>query len=290
MRMITTALKTADGKDEEDAVDVGSLLGESLSHRPRAEPGSDNRRFTASLPPSSLLPLLTSLITERPELKPVILSLIPRPTLDTAIQAVNEGAKKLKEAYPYATNAYGSASSSNPMRDSYVRTRLRQPVRDFTKLLLSYMSYFTSTPPHPPTTNPTSISASSQPIVALHPTETFTFLHTVTLNLLRYPSLTLAEFARPAESVVFPRLHLEWNAWVSKIDEDVNKWGKMFRGEDAQAWERGLDELVAAEENVGPIDGATTNLIGMRAIRDRWIERVGWLVGRRAGSMGMEMA
>ncbi|KAG8982868.1 hypothetical protein FRB90_006485, partial [Tulasnella sp. 427] len=254
LRMTPGTLKV-EGKIEEEDVDVGSLL--------------------ASLPPSSHLPLLTSLINERPELKLVVLSLIPRPTLDTAVQAINAGAKKLKDAYPYSVPpptlpgslgfGFGStptsqpAAPTNPMRDSYVRTRLRQPVKDFSKLLLSYMSYFSSTPAEKPSTatpsasNPAPSAQSSQqrqPTVPLHPTETFTFLQTVTSHVLKQPPLTIAELTRPTENVVFPRLAAEWSAWVNQINQDVNHLGKMYRGEVVAAWDRSLDELVEVEEQM----------------------------------------
>ncbi|KAG8957367.1 hypothetical protein FRC00_004076 [Tulasnella sp. 408] len=302
LRMTPAAVKV-EGKIEEDDVDVGSLL--------------------ASLPSSSHLPLLTALINERPELKQVVLSLIPRPTLDTAVQAINAGAKKLRDAYPYSVPAptwpgslgfgFGSSTASqpapsNPMRDSYVRTRLRQPVKEFSKLLLSYMSYFSSTPAEqPPSTPGPSNSAGSvqpsqrQPAVPLHPTETFTFLQNVTSHVLRMPPLTIAELTRPADNVVFPRLVAEWSAWVTQIDRDVNHMGKMHRDEVVKGWERGLDELVEVEEQMlrslqqhqqssngeGSSNGNVS--IGMRGIRDRWVQQVGWMIGRRAGSIGMEM-
>ncbi|KAG8904977.1 hypothetical protein FRB99_000936 [Tulasnella sp. 403] len=264
--------------------------------------------LSASLPPSSLLPLLTSLINEKPELKPIVLSLIPRPTLETAVQAINAGAKKLKDAYPYSslsTSAssagfgFGNSQATGPssaMRDGYVRTRMRQPVREFSKLLLSYMSYFTSANAGP--SNPS--TSQRPPAVSLHPSETFTFLHAVTLHLFRLPYLTLAEFCRPSENVVFPRLQAEWTAWVQRVDDDVNKWAGMYRDEVVKSWERGLDELVAGEEQClqqalvaqtqAQGEGTSVDVrgyIGMRRIRDRWVEQAGWLIGRRPE--GMEM-
>lgn len=303
---MTPAAVKVEGKIEEDDVDVGSLL--------------------ASLPPSSHLPLLTALINERPELKQVVLSLIPRPTLDTAVQTINAGSKKLRDAYPYSVPAptssslgfgFGSSSTapqpapSNPMRDSYVRTRLRQPVKDFSKLLLSYMSYFSSTPAERPPSAPGQSNSAAgaqppqrQPAVPLHPTETFTFLQNVTSHVLRMPPLTIAELTRPADNVVFPRLVAEWSAWVTQIDRDVNHFGKMHRDEVVKGWERGLDELVEVEEqmlrslqqhqqsnNASNGEGSSIGnvSIGMRGIRDRWVQQVGWMIGRRAGSIGMEM-
>ncbi|KAG9006732.1 hypothetical protein FRB93_008464 [Tulasnella sp. JGI-2019a] len=302
---------------------IGSSDGKSSAGQDGAEDDVDVGSLLASLPPSSLLPLLTSLVEKKPELKPIILSLIPRPTLETAIHALNEGAKRLREAYPYSlvsrSNSAGFGFGSGSvvqqqhhqpagMRESYIRTRLRQPVRDFTKLLLSYMSYFSSTPPMiTETPNAGGVHQTSgpgntsepiqkqQPVVPLHPTETFTFLHALTLQLLRLPSLTLAEFARPSENMVFPRLQAEWTAWVQKIDDDVNRWGGMYRDEVVKGWERGLNELLAAEESAVQqqrepnVVNATSGYIGIKAVRNSWVQRVGWLIGRTTGSMGMEM-
>ncbi|TFY68370.1 hypothetical protein EVG20_g3590 [Dentipellis fragilis] len=66
----------------------------------------------ASLPPQSLLPLLNSLLQAQPSLKPLILSLIPRPSLETAIQALAQSAKKLRDAYPYSNTPSFSQSAS----------------------------------------------------------------------------------------------------------------------------------------------------------------------------------
>ncbi|KAG6862399.1 hypothetical protein C0995_011839 [Termitomyces sp. Mi166 len=80
------------GTDDHD-VDVGVLL--------------------ASLPTQSLLPLLTSLLDAQPSLKATILHLIPRPTLETATQALAQSAKKLRDAYPYSSaSSFGQPSFS----------------------------------------------------------------------------------------------------------------------------------------------------------------------------------
>ncbi len=78
----------------------------------------------ATLPTQSLLPLLNSLIQSQPTLKPLILSLIPRPSIDTALQALSQSAKRLRDAYPYSnhppsqislTSALGFGFGTNPV-------------------------------------------------------------------------------------------------------------------------------------------------------------------------------
>ena len=66
----------------------------------------------ASLPSQSLLPLLTSLLATQPALKSTVLSLIPRPTLETATQALDSAANKLREAYPYSNTPFSQPGSS----------------------------------------------------------------------------------------------------------------------------------------------------------------------------------
>jgi hypothetical protein len=46
----------------------------------------------------------------------------------------------------------------------------------------------------------------------------------------------------------------------------------MFGGETVRSWERALDELAGAKGN---------GLEAFRQIRDTWVSKVGWLVGRQ---------
>jgi hypothetical protein len=57
----------------------------------------------------------------------------------------------------------------------------------------------------------------------------------------------------------------------------------MFGGETVRGWEKDLDEFADAK---GGAEGAGWEC--MREIRDRWVAKVGWLVGRKA-VMGMDM-
>ena len=61
-------------------------------------------------------------------------------------------------------------------------------------------------------------------------------------------------------------------AWVDRIDQIVNREGGMFGGEMARNWEKTLGEFA---EGRGPEGWAV-----MREVRDRWVAKVGWLVGR----------
>ena len=68
------------------------------------------------------------------------------------------------------------------------------------------------------------------------------------------------------------RLEEEWKAWVDHVDEIVNRQGGMFGRETVATWERGLDDFAQAKDN---------GMGMMKDIRDRWVTKVGWLVGRQ---------
>ncbi|KAG1757656.1 hypothetical protein EDB19DRAFT_1924475 [Suillus lakei] len=279
--------------------------------------GSDNDVdvgvLLASLPPQSLLPLLNSMISAQPSLKSLILPLIPRPTLDTAIQALEQSARKLREAYPYSnpssfapgtssTTSFGFGSgitncrtptgglppgftrfsqqspagpSDGGMRESYILSRLRPAIHEFVSASMSYVPYFSYASPSLPLH--VDSGASSQSLSAAlqlqhkdrsHPSETFLFLSALSNHILSQPSLTQSSLA----PLLLPRLIQEWRAWVDRIDEVVNQQGGMFGVDTVRSWEKGLDEFAEAKGPEGWQD--------MRKVRDQWVAKVGWLVGR----------
>ncbi|KAF9229204.1 hypothetical protein BS17DRAFT_771172 [Gyrodon lividus] len=275
--------------DADSDVDVGVLL--------------------ASLPPQSLLPLLNSLINAQPSLKSLILPLIPRPTLDTAIQTLEQSAKKLRDAYPYsnpptfpsasATTSFGFGFGSNNqrptfgggmddyqrntgtgdgsrMRESYILSRLRPHIHDFVSACMSYVPYFSYVSAAEATLQHQSDSWSRNHSAGLqlqhtdksHPPETFVFLSALTAHITSQPPLTQASLA----PLLLPRLSKEWDAWINRIDQMVNREGGMFGGETVRTWEKTLDEFAEAR---GPEGWGV-----MREVRDRWVAKVGWLVGR----------
>jgi len=294
--------KESKQRNEEDDVDVGILLGMS-SDLPSSQ--SFDARGTASLPPQSLLPLLNAMINAQPSLKSLILPFIPRPTLEMAIQALDQSSRKLRDAYPYSnTPTFTSCSTTSSlgfgfgvgpprptfsgldcqrpnngtdgsqMRESYVLSRLRPHINDFVSACVSYIPYFS----YVSTTEiPQGCGTSSRSYAAAlqlqhkdksHPTETFLFLSALTSHIISQPPLAQSSLA----PLLLPRLSQEWVAWIDRIGEVVNHEGGMFGGETVRAWERTLDGFADAR---GP-EGWNV----MKDIRDRWVAKVGWLVGR----------
>ncbi|KAI6047703.1 hypothetical protein EDC04DRAFT_3101168 [Pisolithus marmoratus] len=277
---------TKEGKqrNEEEDVDVGVLL--------------------ASLPPQSLLPLLNAMLNAQPSLKSLILPLIPPPTLETAIQALDHSARKLRDAYPYSstptftpvatTSSLGfgfGSQKSNPngadhprltsladgsqMRESYILSRLRPHINDFVSVCMAYLPYFSYIRAAEVAPNG-SVASSRCHSTTLqlqhkdksHPSETFIFLSALTSHIISQPPLTQSSLT----PLLLPRLSQEWTAWIDRIDEVVNREGGMFGGETVRAWERTLDGFA---DTRGPHGWSV-----MKEMRDRWVAKVGWLVGR----------
>jgi len=286
----------------------------------------------ASLPPASHLTILTSLISKHPGLKSIILPLIPRPTVDAAVQAINAAAKKIRDAHPYSQpsppsvgfgfgfggsqpnrsgisfgSAHPSSSSSGPskdsasgMRDGYVQNRLRPVVAEFASTSRSYLSYFTSETSTQQSSAASSHSPSASQSVA-HPAETFIYLHTLTLHIMRLSSQARGLIVREHDTLLF-KVQAEWRAWLDRIDVHVNRSGGMYGSETVRTWERGLDELVALEHETPALaeEADQSSASGsrtrpqqqrhqqqqqsdrpMRMLRDAWVTKVGWLIGRR---------
>ncbi|KAI8980747.1 hypothetical protein BD414DRAFT_465064 [Trametes punicea] len=300
-------------------VTIGKDQQASKENKPSAtdENDVDVGFLLASLPPQSLLPLLTSLLAAQPSLKSTVLSLIPRPTLEAALDSLARSAQKLKDAYPYSNavfsqpgtswsnqGGFGSgrtgtssfstgfgfgnrpggsstfgASSAAPaggMRDEYILSRIRPHIQDFVSACLSYLPYFSNvaTPETIPTSTKSQAAQSHATALRqqhrdkLHPTETYLFLAALTSHILSQPPLTQTALAPMLAS----RLAEEWKAWVDHVDAIVNVQGGMFGRETVQSWERGLDEFAQAK-------GSEMEM--MKDIRDRWVSKVGWLVGRQ---------
>lgn len=174
--------------------------------------------------------------------------------------------------------ASANDSHASGMREEYVVSRLRPHIHEFISACLSYLPYFSHV-------EKTSLSDSykghamqqaeshasalqSQHKDKSHPSETYLFLETLTRQMLSQPPLTQSNLV----PLLIPRLSEEWKAWVDRVGHVVNQEGGMFGQEAVRSWERGLDQLAEAKGNGMEV---------MREVRDRWVSKVGWLVGRQ---------
>ncbi|KZT44548.1 hypothetical protein SISSUDRAFT_976526 [Sistotremastrum suecicum HHB10207 ss-3] len=255
----------------------------------------------ASLPQESLLPLLTSLIQAQPSLKQLVLSLMPRPTLEHALNALNQAAAKLKHAYPYsnssppvASTSFGfggggprlsssmsstSSSHSHPqsqmggsMRDSYVLSRIRPHLSEFMSTVMSYLPFFILSQPTPSTGQ--SLAAHREKV---HPNETFRYLSHLTSTILSLQPLSQQSLAKD----LFPRILQEWFAWVDRIDEYVNKEGGMFSSVVVEGWDQDLESLSNRATSGNGFER-------IREVRDKWRSKAGWLVRHMPQQLMME--
>lgn len=165
------------------------------------------------------------------------------------------------------------------MREEYILSRLRPHIGEFVSACFSYLPYFSyvATPAplsHSAKTRTQSHAQShasalqSQHKDKSHPSETYLFLAALTSHVLSQPPLTQSSLV----PMILPRLIEEWRAWINHVDEVVNRQGGMFGQETVRTWERGLDEFAQAKGY---------GLDVMRQIRDDWVSKVGWLVGRQ---------
>lgn len=137
-----------------------------------------------------------------------------------------------------------------------MQNRLRPVVAEFASTARSYLSYFTSETSPTPSSSSSSSSApavSSNPIAELvHPADTFTYLHTLTLHILRLSPQARGLIVKEHDALLV-RVQSEWRAWLDRIDAHVNRSAGMYGSETVRIWERGLDELVALEAEMPPL-------------------------------------
>jgi hypothetical protein len=171
-----------------------------------------------------------------------------------------------------------SCANNSGMRDSYIISRLRPHITEFVAACFSYLPYFSSVTPPSSASQDTSSSdhnlASHSTTLRFlhkgksHPSESFLFLSAVTNHMLSQAPLTQSSLV----PLLLPRLSEEWNAWVNRVDDIVNREGGMFGRETVHSWERALDDLADRKD----VEGARL----LRSVRDSWVSKVGWLVGR----------
>lgn len=242
----STSKDDAKEKKEEDNVDIGVLLGsESLCAVETVAYISVS--LLASLPPQSLLPILTGLLKMQPNLKSVILPLIPRPAIEDAFEALKQSVKKLHDAipfsnaHPYSTH-YTFGTPQPVMRNDYILGRLRPHILDFVALCLSYFSYFSyKYPASTSTTKDTSTVQSNFTFQKdkFQPAETFAFLSTVTKLIIDQPVLVLSEL----EPLILPRLSEEWKLWIENLDRHANREGNIVAPSISRTWEVEIEKL-----------------------------------------------
>jgi hypothetical protein len=290
---VDQALKANNLHTSNDDIDVGFMLGTVTV----PQFAGLLRFLPALLPPQALMPMISSILKQNPSLKPTILSLMPRPSLDSALQALSASAAKLKNAHPYAhpptvsSLGFDSSNSQFPferrsdngismyapghhhsgMRDSYVQSRIAPYLAEFTTNVQSVLPFFSLLPLSSP-------SPSSSAELKVHPSETFTYLAAVTREIIALPHISQAAL----RATLIPRIMSEWKGWLHRVDQYINQEAGMFGLTTLKTWEQGLDDFANLSSD------SSLGLEYLRQIRDDWVERLGCLVGRMPMRLSMD--
>ena len=214
------------------------------------------------------------------------------------------------------TQPSASSAGSSGQRDAYVLSRLRPAIQDFLSTVHAYLPYFSLTVA-PVTLS--SLQDKPKPALPLkeqpHPNETFIVLSSLTNGLVSLPPNAIA--ALKEQSTLIEKVVKEWEAWLDHLDTAVNQNGEMFSGEQAKSWIQALDSFAAgttassgafgvpsssafggwgssSSSSFGwgmsskPTGASESNVPEMKRIRDAWVRRVGWLVGRQPPFAGID--
>ena len=288
-------------------IDLGKALGKTVSH---FQISIRTGRLIymsliaiASLSKSALLTVLTSLLTQNSSLEPLIISLLPAPSLDSFISTILINEKKIVDALPTGAN----------LRDEYVWSRIRSPLEEYISEARLALGQFC------PSIS-TYTGTSSIPIDDLHPTSTFTFLYTLTHSIRKLevllpraptafgfqavsrasgqqspaPSINNPATLNPRDPLLsfLPGLFNQWHLLVSRLSTLVNDNGLVLSADMVRTWFRQLDTLINIS-SMPYMDPNTTasfgnekpDSVGRRAteaLRERFIKELGWLIGVRA--------
>ncbi|KAH7104655.1 hypothetical protein BKA62DRAFT_692934 [Auriculariales sp. MPI-PUGE-AT-0066] len=245
------------------------------------EPDRDVGVLIARLPPDEPRNILLKLMAEHPELKVEVLAMIPPPDLVMAKHALSEAARKVRDAYPFSqsssSSSFGASTSfgfgtsfssgaaaavpsATTQRPEYIMSRIQPSVDGFISTVHTYLPYFSYV----------SATAGQPPPNAF---DSFSFLTLITESMLEQQPLAVDALSHGLRQ----RLVQEWTAWIEQLSLAVNQQGRMFAQSLVQDWVNRLDAFA----------NHTHAALGqdMRAIRDMWVQRVGWLIGRSTFSM-----
>ena len=197
---------------------------------------------------------MENVLNQEPSIKSLVLSKIPQPTLQTYLKCLNDSTVKLINSIPLGQS-----------RTDYTLSRLKIPLTDWSKIISTYLPYFTTD--------------------KSHPIDTFMAIQPTTLQLIkiidRLPNLN-NETVPKSLLLVWKKLENEWSKWLKDVDDFVNSKGGMFGSSVVESWAKGLDEIcqfinVVPQEQSFCLD-CQIQLINLR---QNWEIRLGWLIGRK---------
>lgn len=274
--------------------DLGKSLGKQLPSFPDSPfaplPQTDSHLCTASLDKPALLSILSSLLQSHPHLTPHISSLLPSPTLSSTLSSLSDLTTSLISQIP--------KTSSPPYVYSRMRLSLESFVQESKKLLSIYV----------PNTLPSTSSSSASREELYHPTTTMTFLLHLSSSYLSIsqslpPTTTTSSSSsssagdNPLQSHLLPHLINSFHIFLTRVSIDTNQKGKILPLSTVKNWFESLDQLLLLNTTTTISSGSGKEeeneavSLGKKAlegVRDRMRREIGWLVGIKENSIGME--
>ncbi|TIB77837.1 hypothetical protein E3Q23_01071 [Wallemia mellicola] len=204
----------------------------------------------ASLPHQSLLSIMNNIINQEPSVKSLILSKIPQPSLSTYLHALNDSTNRIIHSIPLGNT-----------RAIYTLSRLKIPLTDWSKVISTYLPFFTSS--------------------NLHPADRFIAIQPTTLQFIRLLSHlpTITDDQLPTSlDYIWQKIRQSWSDWFNQIDDNVNNQGAMFSASILQTWAKGLDEICQSDKT--PEGFHASCQIDLINLRQNWESNLGWLIAR----------
>ncbi|TIA91773.1 hypothetical protein E3P99_00928 [Wallemia hederae] len=233
LKKVKSTINTKSDNSNSEEADIGVLL--------------------ASLPHQSLLSLMNNVINQEPSVKQLIMNKIPQPSLSTYINALNESTAKVINCIPIGQS-----------RSIYTISRLKVPLTDWTKVVSTYLPFFTSSNVHV-----------VDKFMAIQPT-TLQFVKV----LSQLPPLPSDQVPKSL-SLVWDKLRLHWSQWFNQVDDIVNKDGGMFSSSIVHTWAKGLDETCQHSNTSTKPQGFNYSCqMDLLNLRQNWESRLGWLIGK----------
>ena len=204
------------------------------------------------------------MVERHPSLKPVVIGLLPPPSLESFHAALGAVEKRVLDSVPRGIG----------LRDEYVWTRMRGPLEEYVTEARHFLAVFCPAGATDAAAAPTDDTQ--------HPTTTFSFLVTLTASVRRVeavlPRGCTARQSRtdPLSAHLQPALYNHWHLFATRIAAAINTHGRMLSAEAVRTWFRQLDDLVGQDPHADAVSQRA-----LEALRDRFVRDIGWIVGLR---------
>jgi hypothetical protein len=227
------------------------------------------------------LTLFNSLITTNPDLRPIISSLLPAPTLSSVLNSLAELERAVVTSIPAGAG----------IREDYIWGRVRTTLESYvaeSKTFLSVICVHTIG----------GGGGGGEDEIG-HPSTTFAFLHALTSSLRRIEALLPSSHHHhhhdnisitrnrqdPLSTHLLPLVINYWHLFITRLSTAVNQEGRIISAGVVRGWFTKLDELCVPSPGVGSRSGEGRREGGAKkaceGTRERLKKEVGWLVGLR---------